>query len=138
MAEEIRDFINRYFAAKTPRWLNSLAWSIVLAWGFLALGPGTIFGNFAFVNDKGEWLLTVPSLWAWTVLFWLLGLVLVWFLGYRMAMASPEHPAIDPRPPRPAIRHDAPRLEQERLRRLVVTLVTAAGVILFLVWSFGG
>ena len=137
-AEEIRAFISRYFAARTPRWLNSLAWSIVLAWAFLAVGPGTIFGNFAFVDASGEWVFSVPSLWAWSVLFWLLGLVLVWFLGYRMAMASPERPAIEPRPAMPALRHDRTSAEGERLRRLIIAAVAAAGLILLVIWSFGG
>lgn len=137
-SQAIRDFIQQYFSARTPRWLNSLAWSIVLVWGFLAIGPGTLFGNFAFVGAEGQWILSVPSLWAWSVLFWLLGLVLVWFLSFRMGLASPEIPAIEPLPSRPAIRHDRAGAERERLRRVVLGGVIAAAVVIFLVWSFGG
>ena len=137
-AEEVQTFIVENLRIDTPRWLNSFAWSLLLVWTFLAIGPGVIFGNFAFVGANGHWLLTVPSIWGWSVLFWLLGLVLVWFLAYRMGMASPENRAIEPMLPQREIRTDPTAREHERLRRLVVGLGIGLAVFLFLVWSFGG
>ncbi|OJU05943.1 MAG: hypothetical protein BGN83_01615, partial [Rhizobium sp. 63-7] len=69
--------------------LRSTAWSIALAWFFLAVGPGLIFGNYAFLGPDGSWPLGMPSLWGWGLMFWVAGLGLVWFLSYKMEMASP-------------------------------------------------
>lgn len=137
-AEEIHTFIADNLRNDTPRWLNSLAWSVGLVWAFLAIGPGVIFGNSAFTGADGVWLLTIPSLWGWSVLFWLFGLVLVWFLAYRMGMAYPEDKVIEPMPPQREIRKNPKALEHERLRRLVVGLGIGFAVFIFLVWSFGG
>lgn len=123
------------------RALGSAAWSVVLAWGFLAVGPGLVFGNFAFgtINEAGgAWRLGMPSIWAWALLFWALGVGLVWFLSYKMEMASPyvlEIPAYEP--PR-KLNRDRSSVERERLRNLVITGALAFVLIVLVVFSFGG
>ncbi len=37
----------------------------------------------------------MPSIWAWQILWWGLGVVMMWFLAYKMEMSTaPEKPII--------------------------------------------
>ena len=72
------------------RALKPAAWAITLAWFFFALGPGAVFGNDLFGAPGAGvagWSLGVPSLWAWQVIWWALGVMVVWFLAYKMEMS---------------------------------------------------
>jgi solute:Na+ symporter, SSS family len=85
--------------------LGTAKWSLTLIWSFLALGPGAILGNSFFskpIFTDGEAALGVPSLWVWQIVFWLLGVLLVWWLAYRARMSIIENVAwrrIDLDPP---------------------------------------
>ena len=60
-------------------------WSLVLIWAFFGLGPGAILGNTFFTEPifvDGAPIPGLPSLWVWQILFWLLGVPLVWWLAY--------------------------------------------------------
>lgn len=68
---------------------GGLLWSLSLIWGFLAYGPGAILGNTFFshpIFSKVEAQLGLPSLWVWQILFWLLGVVILWWLAYRVGL----------------------------------------------------
>jgi solute:Na+ symporter, SSS family len=86
--------------------LGTAKWSLTLIWSFLALGPGAVLGNSFFskpIFTDGEATLGVPSLWVWQIVFWLLGVLLVWWLAYRARMSVIENVAwrrIDLDPPR--------------------------------------
>ncbi len=82
------------------------AWAAVLVWAFFALGPGVVVGNTAFGDPARpeSWILGMPSLWAWLVLWWLLGVALVAFLAYHMRLSTAPPGAIRPRGARPRIR----------------------------------
>lgn len=138
-AQEARRFLaDTLRTSPRAKALKSTAWAVMLAWGFLAIGPGLVFGNAAFVGPEGRWLVGMPSLWAWGLLFWALGLGLVWFLSYKMEMASPvdaDIPAYDP-PPR--LRRDQRAAERERLRVLVVTGAVGFALVVLTALSFGG
>ena len=72
------------------RKLVPLAWLMTLAWLFFGAGPGAILGNDLFGSpDAGPdgWIFGIPSIWAWQILFWLLGVAMMWFLAYRMEMS---------------------------------------------------
>lgn len=61
-------------------------WSLTLIWAFFAVGPGAILGNTFFsqpIFTQGEAALGLPSLWVWQILFWLIGVPLVWWLANR-------------------------------------------------------
>jgi solute:Na+ symporter, SSS family len=65
-------------------------WSLPLLWAFFALGPGAILGNTffsrpIFVNRDAA--LGVPSLWVWQAMFWIAGVLLVWWLAYRVRLS---------------------------------------------------
>jgi solute:Na+ symporter, SSS family len=85
--------------------LGTAKWSLTLIWSFLALGPGAILGNSFFskpIFSEGEATLGVPSLWVWQIVFWFLGVLLVWWLAYRARMSIIQNVAwrrIDLDPP---------------------------------------
>lgn len=117
--------------------LKTTAWSVVLAWLFLAVGPGLIFGNAAFVGAEGAWLVGLPSLWAWGLLFWALGLGMVWFLSYKMEMASPLHIDIPTFEPPRRLRRDQSAAEQMRLRALLITVGVVFALAVITALTFG-
>ncbi len=94
------DFLDAHaISPVTSTRLKSAAWILVLAWLFFAAGPGAILGNRLFGAPGGgypAWVFGVPSLWAWQVLWWVLGIGLVWFLAVKMQLstAAPQTLAI--------------------------------------------
>ena len=73
------------------RSLKPSAWIVTVTWLFFALGPGTIIGNEMFGNPNNveSWSFGIPSIWVWQIIFWLLGIILVWFLAFKMEMSTP-------------------------------------------------
>lgn len=66
---------------------RGLFWALMLLWSFLAYGPGAVLGNTFFshpIFSPIEATLGIPSLWVWQILFWLMGVFLVWWLAYRV------------------------------------------------------
>jgi solute:Na+ symporter, SSS family len=71
--------------------LVPLAWIITLAWLFFGIGPGAVLGNYVFgAPNAGTagWTFGIPSIWAWQILFWALGVVMMWFLAFKMEMST--------------------------------------------------
>lgn len=71
--------------------LRPLAWAITLAWLFFGIGPGAVIGNSIFGAPSAGvqgWLFGIPSIWAWQILFWGLGVAMMWFLAYKMEMST--------------------------------------------------
>ncbi len=66
------------------------AWIITLVWFFFGIGPGAVIGNWIFgnPNDASTWLFGMPSIWAWQLLWWALGVFMMWFLAYKMGMST--------------------------------------------------
>lgn len=138
-AEEARRFLSETLRqSPSARALRATAWSVALAWAFFAVGPGLVFGNFAFGSPDGTWALGMPSQWAWGLLFWVLGLGLVWFLSYRMEMASHHTTAIPPYEPPARLRRDSRAAERERQRALVLSAAIGFGLFVLTAISFGG
>jgi SSS family solute:Na+ symporter len=141
-AIEVRRFLaSTLRISNRARSMSSTAWSVGLAWFFLAIGPGLIFGNSAFGQigaEGGAWIVGMPSLWAWSLASWITGVGLVWFLAYRMEMASPNTTDIPAYQPARRLRHDTTVLERERVR---VALIAGAAVFLaiaVIAFIFGG
>lgn len=86
-----RDRLHGEFAARWHvdfggRNARGALWSLTLIWAFLAIGPGAILGNTFFsqpIFTTRTAALGIPSLWVWQLLFWLIGVPLVWWLAYR-------------------------------------------------------
>ena len=74
------------------RSLKPSAWIVTISWLFFALGPGLILGNelFGKPSNVESWSFGMPSIWVWNIIFWVLGLILVWFLAIKMEMSTPS------------------------------------------------
>ncbi len=86
------DFLREHASMSADkRKLIPIAWIITLAWLFFGVGPGAVIGNtiFGAPNAGVEgWTFGIPSIWAWQILFWALGVAMMWFLAYKMEMSS--------------------------------------------------
>ena len=82
--------------------LVPLACASTLTWFMLAIGPGAVIGNTIFgdPNDAQTWLFGIPSIWAWQILWWALGVLMMWMLAYKMQMSTVPAVEIEP------LRHD--------------------------------
>ncbi len=75
------------------------AWGITLAWMFFGIGPGAVIGNtiFGAPNAGVEgWTFGIPSIWAWQILFWILGVGMMWFLAFKMEMSAVPDKEVEP------------------------------------------
>ncbi len=70
--------------------LVPVAWIIVLIWFFFGIGPGAVIGNTIFgnPNDASTWMFGIPSIWAWHIIWWALGVFMMWFLAFKMQMST--------------------------------------------------
>ena len=71
--------------------LKPIAWAITLAWLFFGIGPGAVIGNDIFGAPNAGlagWTFGMPSIWAWQILWWVLGVFMMWFLAYKMEMST--------------------------------------------------
>jgi len=75
---------------ESKRGLVPVAWIITLVWFFFGIGPGAVIGNTIFgdPNDYGTWTFGMPSIWAWQILWWALGVFMMWFLAYKMELST--------------------------------------------------
>jgi len=71
--------------------LKPIAWIITLGWMFFGIGPGAVIGNDIFGAPNAgydAWTFGMPSIWAWQILWWALGVGMMWFLAYKMEMST--------------------------------------------------
>ena len=71
--------------------LKPIAWIITLGWLFFGVGPGAVIGNDIFGAPNAgyaAWTFGMPSIWAWQILWWALGVGMMWFLAYKMEMST--------------------------------------------------
>lgn len=81
------------------RRLATAAWVVAMVWAFWALGPGIVMGNH-FFGPPGAgytgWDFLMPSIWAWQLIGWGLGVLLIWFLAYKMELGTGPHQEVLP------------------------------------------
>jgi hypothetical protein len=71
--------------------LKPLAWIITLGWFFFGIGPGAVLGNDFFfwsAKDPSTWPFGMAPLWLWQIVWWLLGVYMMWFLAYKMEFST--------------------------------------------------
>lgn len=91
-----RESVHRYLASHTAirnsrRWTRPVAGVLVLVWMFFAIGPGAVLGNVLFGEPTAgyeAWNFGMPSIWAWQIIWWALGVGMIWYLAYRMEMST--------------------------------------------------
>jgi len=89
--QKYHDFLADHAGLPTSKQsLKPAAWIITIAWLFFGIGPGAVIGNdiFGSPNDISTWTFGIPSIWAWQILFWVLGCGMMWFLAYKMEMST--------------------------------------------------
>ena len=87
-------FLNEHAGlSAAKKGLVPVAWIITLVWFFFGIGPGAVIGNTIFgdPNDAASWIFGMPSIWAWQILWWALGVGMMWFLAYKMEMSLVPH-----------------------------------------------
>ncbi len=88
---EFHNFLREHASLPaSKKGLVPAAWIIVLVWFFFGIGPGAVIGNTIFgnPNDATTWVFGMPSIWAWQLLWWALGVGMMWFLAYKMQMST--------------------------------------------------
>ncbi|NQV99925.1 MAG: sodium:solute symporter [Rhodospirillales bacterium] len=71
--------------------LKPIAWIITIVWMIFGIGPGAVVGNDIFGAPNAgieNWTFGIPSIWAWQILWWILGVGMMWFLAYKMEMST--------------------------------------------------
>ena len=81
---------------RRKRRLVPLAWAMVVLWFCLCGRPrgGDRQLDLRRPQHAASWWLGMPSIWAWQIVGWMLGVGMMWFLAYHMELAtSPPQPA---------------------------------------------
>ena len=93
-------FLQEHAGPRTKKSImRPVVWALTLAWLFFGIGPGVIIGNNFFGAPNGgltAWKLGMPSLWAWQIIWWALGILVIWWLAYKMELSIlPSRQIID-------------------------------------------
>jgi len=93
--QTFHNFFQKHSEIKSSdRWAKPIGALLLMIWMFFAIGPGSVFGNMAFGEPNigyDQWLLGMPSIWAWQIIWWALGVGVVWFLANKLRMSvEPE------------------------------------------------
>jgi Na+/proline symporter len=75
-------------AEKKP--LVKWGWIITVVWFMFAIGPGAVIGNTIFGDPlkPATWFNGMPSIWIWQIIWWILGIFMMWFLAYKLEMST--------------------------------------------------
>jgi Na+/proline symporter len=72
------------------RHLIKFGWIVTLIWFLFAIGPFCVIGNTIFGDpmQPATWINGMPSIWIWQILWWILGIGMMWFLAYKLQMST--------------------------------------------------
>jgi hypothetical protein len=90
--QKFHDFLNDHMGLHPSRTkLRSFAYVIALIWLFFGVGPGQVLGN-SFFGEPGAgyeaWILKIPSIWGYQLIWWIFGVGLIWFLASKMDLST--------------------------------------------------
>ena len=129
--QKFHDFLNDHMGLHPSRTkLRSFAYVIALIWLFFGAGPGQVLGNNFFGDPGGgyeAWILKIPSIWGYQLIWWFFGIGLIWFLASKMDLST--------LPNRPIQAHDLHKQPDEVLGEVnyIDKLGTGYGWILILI-----
>ena len=90
--QKFHDFLNEHMGLHPSRTkLRSFAYVIAIIWLFFGAGPGQILGNSYFGAPGAGyelWILKIPSLWGYQLIWWFFGIGLIWFLASKMDLST--------------------------------------------------
>ena len=136
MSQFQRDYVRPNIDGRA---LRPAAWSAVLAWMFFAVGPGVILGNHIFGSPTGGfegWVVGMPSIWAWTLLFWVLGVFLIWFMSYKIGLATMKNSDFAVLAPTVHMPARSNKIQEMEMLRLAWSVFAIAAVITVTSWIF--
>ncbi len=98
--QSFHDFMNDHMGIHPSRKkIKSLAYVLFLIWAFFSIGPGLIFGNLIFGSaDQAydKWVMGIPSLWAYQIIWWAVGVLLIWFMANKLDLSTlPKKPILN-------------------------------------------
>ncbi len=79
-------------------WIT-IAWVIAILWMIFGIGPGAIVGNTIFgapASGLDGWAFGIPSIWAWQILWWGVGVVMLAIVAFYLEFSRAPHRRIDP------------------------------------------
>ena len=85
------DFLRKYAGlSEKKRSLIKIGWIMAVTWFLFAIGPFCVIGNSIFGDPLAPktWFLGMPSIWLWQILWWLLGIYMMYFLAYKLEMST--------------------------------------------------
>jgi len=89
---KFHDFLREHAALpESKRHLIPIGWTIVIVWFFFAIGPGMVIGNWLFGDPSDPatwWVFGLPSIWVWQIIWWALGVFMMWFCCYKLEMST--------------------------------------------------
>jgi len=64
--------------------------SLIILWILFSLGPLNIFGNNSFGDPRivDSWFLGLPSIWIWQLISWVLGIIIIWTIAYKLKFSK--------------------------------------------------
>lgn len=96
---KFHNFLNDPFLEHKKDKNNKINWyfilTIVLVWSAFAIGAFAILGNFLFGDstDRNTWWFGIPPIWAWQILWWVVGVIMMWFLAFKIGLSTlPQQP----------------------------------------------
>jgi SSS family solute:Na+ symporter len=80
--KEMRDWLSQIDrpSEQQRNWRKAM-WVIVPVWYFFGIGPGAVLGNHAFS------FMGFPPLWSWQIVWWLLGILMMWGLCFKAGLS---------------------------------------------------
>jgi Na+/proline symporter len=88
--QEVRDWLDSVDApSESGRKWRSAMKVVVPLWYFFAIGPACILANNAFS------FCGFPAIWSWQILWWILGIVMMWALCFKAEMATTNETQIE-------------------------------------------
>jgi Na+/proline symporter len=98
--KSFHDFMNDHMGIHpTRKKIKSLAYVLFLLWAFFSIGPGFIFGNLIFGSadlSYDTWIMGIPSLWAYQIIWWAIGVLLIWFMANKLDLSTlPKKPILN-------------------------------------------
>ena len=91
------DFLAQYTRLdETKKKWKTPVWILTIVWFLCAIGPFAVLGNEA---DPDKWGFGIPSLWVWQIVWWIVGVVMMYLLAFKLEMSTAPEREIESQTP---------------------------------------